>query len=75
VTGEAPAYTNCYTGQPASTFDFIGWKWFSDKAGQLRNEVSDGAGTRGNCILVEGDANGDGRADFRFQVDNFLSLT
>ena len=45
-------------------FQFIGSNAFSNIAGQLRTEVS------GNNIIVFGDVNGDGVADFQIIVNN-----
>ena len=57
----------------SGTFIFIGLRQFTERAGQLRWERHDVAGTTGDYILVEGDVTGDGVADFRFQLDNIFS--
>ena len=50
-------------------FTFIGTDGFAKQAGQLRY-AEDGA-----AAIVEGDVNGDGRADFQIQLDGVRSLT
>ena len=49
-------------------FAFIGKAGFHDKAGELRYEVKSGD-TR-----IQGDANGDGVADFTITIDASLTL-
>lgn len=51
------------------SFRFIGKKAFSDRAGELRYEV------RGETTTVEGDLDGDGRADFRISLSGKFDLT
>ncbi|MDX3909240.1 MAG: DUF1593 domain-containing protein [Sphingobium sp.] len=46
------------------TFRFIGTKGFSDTAGELRYAA------RGNGVLVQGDTDGDGRADFQLMLED-----
>jgi len=49
-------------------FKFIGTKKFSDTKGELHIL------TKVGFVIVEGDINGDGRADFQIQVDDVLNL-
>lgn len=50
-------------------FSFIGAAAFSNVKGQLRFETN-----APNQMLVQGDVNGDGRADFQFLVDGVSSM-
>ncbi len=54
-------------------FDFIAAAKFSKTAGELRAQEFTGGGSASNYVLIEGDVTGDGKADFRFQLDNILS--
>ncbi|MGL4396544.1 MAG: choice-of-anchor L domain-containing protein [Hyphomicrobium sp.] len=49
-------------------FSFIGTKEFTNKAGQVRYEKESG------YVLVEGDVNGDGKADFVIRLDKVVTL-
>ena len=57
------------TGRGNQEFDFIGQRGFSDTKGELR--VVD----TGRDILVQGDRDGDGRADFTILVEGVARLT
>ncbi len=50
-------------------FDFIGSAGFSGAKGQLRFQAN-----QANQMLVQGDVNGDGRADFQFLVDGVSAM-
>jgi hypothetical protein len=52
-----------------NTFKFIGKQGFHEKKGELHYFK------QGQHLVVEGDVNGDGRADFQIQVHGVLSLT
>jgi len=58
--------------EPAEDIDvvpaFLGIAAFSSIAGQLRYDVN------GQDLIVSGDLNGDGTADFSFKVANLASL-
>jgi len=51
------------------TFKWIGKQQFHDKAGELRYEAHD------NRVLVQGDTNGDGKADFQIQLNSLSTLS
>ena len=67
---------NTLTFGEDDAFDFIGTAQFSgngfDSAGELRTQ---GLGAGVNAVLLEGDHNGDGTADFQVIVNltNFLT--
>lgn len=52
------------TGPGNQVFTFIGTEKFHHKAGELHYLVKDG------FVLVQGDTNGDGKADFQIEVQN-----
>jgi Ca2+-binding RTX toxin-like protein len=58
-------------------FHFIGAQHFHHKAGELHFVEHDFSGGGGTFLIVEGDVNGDGRADFQIEVQhnetNFLT--
>jgi hypothetical protein len=56
-------------------FKFIGQKEFSGKAGELRFEKIDRPGRNRDDTIVEGDINGDGRADFKIELDGLINLS
>jgi hypothetical protein len=60
---------NALTAPTNESFTFIGAAAFSHAAGQLHYVVNGSGG-----VNVEGDTNGDGIADFTFQVDGVASL-
>jgi D-alanyl-D-alanine carboxypeptidase len=49
-------------------FHFIGDAAFSGKSGQLHYYVLDEAGSASDRTIIEGDINGDGKADFQIEV-------
>jgi hypothetical protein len=55
-------------------FRFIGEEEFSGKAGELRFEKVNKPGKARDDTIVEGDVNGDGRADFQIELDGLISL-
>lgn len=55
-------------GSGNQDFDFIGKKDFHDKKGELRYVVKNGD------AIVQGDTNGDGKADFSIHVDGVSQL-
>lgn len=57
------------------TFAFIGEDAFGKKAGELRYEQVDRAGTRTDFTVVTGDVNGDGRADFEIRLAGLKDLS
>jgi serralysin len=50
-------------------FQWIGGRKFSEKAGEL-HFIRQGGDT-----IIEGDVNGDGRADFQIQLDGIIALS
>jgi Ca2+-binding RTX toxin-like protein len=50
-------------------FHFIGQKGFHDQDGELRIKVTSSG------VVVQGDVNGDGRADFQIEVDSLSALS
>jgi 6-phosphogluconolactonase (cycloisomerase 2 family) len=56
------------TGAGNQKFKFIGKQGFNDQKGELHFVKKAG------FVIVEGDVNGDGRADFQIQVDNVAKL-
>jgi Ca2+-binding RTX toxin-like protein len=56
-------------GGADNAFKFIGKQGFHDKAGELHFV------NKGGYLLVEGDVNGDGRADFQIEVHGVTALT
>jgi serralysin len=55
-------------------FKFIGTQAFDGKAGQLRYQTFDQAGTANDMTIVSGDINGDRAADFEIQITGILKL-
>jgi Ca2+-binding RTX toxin-like protein len=55
-------------GRGNQDFEFIGKKGFHDEKGELRYKVKNGDAT------VEGDTNGDGKADFAIVIDGVTKL-
>ncbi|MCB1500684.1 MAG: DUF839 domain-containing protein [Bauldia sp.] len=56
------------TGDGNQAFRWIGDKPFHDRPGELRYKTRDKPGTDDDLRVVEGDRNGDGRADFRIKL-------
>jgi Ca2+-binding RTX toxin-like protein len=61
-------------GGTDNVFNFIGAKHFHHKAGELRYVQIDAAGTVDDETIVEGDVNGDGRADFQIELTGLYAL-
>lgn len=55
-------------------FKFIKQKGFNDKAGELRYEKINKSGTANDVTVIEGDTNGNGKADFRIELKGLVSL-
>jgi Ca2+-binding RTX toxin-like protein len=56
-------------------FKFIGTKAFHKVAGELHFLKTDVAGTASDKTIVEGDINGDGKADFQIELTGLKGLT
>jgi Ca2+-binding RTX toxin-like protein len=56
-------------GGGGNAFHFIGKQHFHDRAGELHYLTKTGS------LIVEGDVNGDGRADFQIEVHGVTTLT
>ncbi|MGL4397864.1 MAG: M10 family metallopeptidase C-terminal domain-containing protein [Hyphomicrobium sp.] len=56
-------------------FRYIGKADFHKLAGELRYDVFNVAGTARDKTIVEGDINGDGRADFQIQMTGIVPLS
>ncbi len=56
-----------------AAFTFIKQRAFSGNGAEIRFEVVDVAGTTGDYLLLQGDVNGDRRADFQIQFGTILS--
>jgi hypothetical protein len=56
-------------------FKFIGARAFNDIAGELRAVKSDKVGTAFDTTMIEGDVNGDGKADFQIQLRGLYTLS
>jgi Ca2+-binding RTX toxin-like protein len=56
-------------------FSFIGTDGFSHEAGELRIVKHNRPGTINDKTFVDGDVNGDGRADFRVELTGNIHLT
>jgi Ca2+-binding RTX toxin-like protein len=56
-------------------FKLIGTAHFHDRAGELRYVTHDLAGTENDRTIVQGDVNGDGRADFEIEIVGIHVLT
>ena len=55
-------------------FHFIGTQKFHDKKGELRYKLVDNTGTADDKTIVEGDTNGDGKADFQIELTGLHTL-
>jgi Ca2+-binding RTX toxin-like protein len=62
-------------GGADNQFRFIGTAAFHDRPGELRFVKINSAGTSNDKTIVEGDVNGDGKADFQIQVNGLHNLT
>ncbi len=56
-------------------FKFIKTQDFNHKAGELRFEKVNKPGTASDKTIIEGDINGDGRADFQIELSGLKLLT
>ena len=56
-------------------FRFMGTRDFSGRAGELRYQLVDQAGTASDITVVSGDVDGDGTADFEIEIAGLLQLT
>jgi len=56
-------------------FTFIKQAKFHDKVGELRYVKQDLAGSLNDKTIIQGDVNGDGRADFEIQLTGLYALT
>ena len=56
-------------------FTFLGRSQFHGIAGELRAVKLNFAGTSHDKTIVEGDSNGDGRADFQVELKGLIALT
>ena len=61
--------------QGDQSFTFIGRQAFHHVAGELHSLRYNPAGTAHDVTIVEGDTNGDGRADFQIELKGLLALT
>jgi serralysin len=57
------------------SFRFIADREFSEKAGELRFEKFNRAGTNRDQTIIEADVNGDGRVDFSIELKGLHNLT
>ena len=57
------------------SFNLIGTRDFSGKAGELHYQTFDQAGTANDITVVSGDLNGDGAADFEIEIAGIVQLT
>ncbi|MFM2281647.1 MAG: hypothetical protein RLZZ444_3878 [Pseudomonadota bacterium] len=62
------------TGSGNQAFAFIGDDAFSRRAGQLHFLLKDNAGTGNDFTLVEGDIDGNGKADFQIELTGLINL-
>jgi hypothetical protein len=62
-------------GAADDTFTFIGAAKFHQKKGELHFVTVDRAGTANDITLVQGDTNGDGKADIEIQLNGLHTLT
>jgi Ca2+-binding RTX toxin-like protein len=56
-------------------FTFIGSAAFDDRAGELRAVAINKSGTTHDTTMIEGDLNGDGRAEFQIQLRGLYKLS
>jgi Ca2+-binding RTX toxin-like protein len=56
-------------------FKFIALKAFSHNPAELQFSKHDAKGTANDFTLVEGDTNGDGKADFQIELKGLINLT
>ncbi len=63
------------TGGGNNAFTFIGKSAFSQVAGQLRYVLFNQAGSTLDHTIVEGDVNGDARADFQIDLSGLIGFT
>jgi serralysin len=63
------------TGGGNNAFTFIGKSAFSQVAGQLRYVLFNQAGSALDHTIVEGDVNGDARADFQIDLSGLIGFT
>ncbi|MGL4396394.1 MAG: proprotein convertase P-domain-containing protein [Hyphomicrobium sp.] len=57
------------------SFKYIGVADFHNVAGELRAEISNPAGKANDRIVISGDINGDGNADFQIQLNGITTLS
>lgn len=57
------------------SFNFIGDQGFSGVAGQLNYVQFDLAGTGADKTIIQGDVDGDGRADFQIELTGLITLS
>jgi Ca2+-binding RTX toxin-like protein len=62
-------------GAADDDFTFIGAAKFHDKKGELHYVKVDRAGTLNDVTLVQGDVNGDGKADIEIELKGLLTLS
>jgi Ca2+-binding RTX toxin-like protein len=58
-----------------NAFRFIGTQSFQNRAGDVRFEQVDNAGTVNDHTIVQGDVNGDNTADFTIELTGLITLT
>jgi len=63
------------SGAGNQAFKWIGKKGFHDVKGELHYKLVNLAGTANDKTIVEGDVNGDGRADFQIELSGLIGLT
>ncbi len=56
-------------------FKLIGTAGFHKTAGELRFQMLNPTGAANDKTIVEGDINGDGRADFQIELTGLIGLT
>jgi Ca2+-binding RTX toxin-like protein len=70
------AHIDANTGRPGDqSFNLIGTRDFSGKAGELHYQTFDQAGTANDITVVSGDINGDGVVDFEIEIAGIVQLT
>ncbi|WP_170976579.1 S8 family serine peptidase [Rhizobium sp. FKL33] len=62
------------SGSGNDAFRFIKAQDFHDRAGELRFEKIDKSGTANDLTFIEGDVNGDGKADFQIALKGLITL-